>query len=187
MWHIWQKWKITHSGGNYFDMRPICRPVLSYFDDAPRFSQVFNAHQDFHQFPNLIRLLGQISEDESLHLVWQKNLQRILLKAARNSLEIQLIIWFGKNYELQIWLIATTSFWDIFITSTNIFIQINSQFPNFVPQTKIFAEKSRPEFPSEDFIKNVVRTEGTFINKLDQQVLAKIGQWSLFGIITDKW
>ena len=160
---------------------------LSYFDDAPRFSQVFDAHQDFHQFPNLIRLLGQISEDESVHLVWQKNLQRILLKAARNSLEIKLIIWFGKNYEPQIWLIATTSFWDIFITSNNIFIQINSQFSNFVPQTKIFAEKSRAEFPSEDFIKNVVRTEGTFINKLDQQALAKIGQWSLFGIITDKW
>ena len=44
-WHIWQKWKIARFG-NYFDMmkqqRPICRPVLSYFD-APRFSPVFFA------------------------------------------------------------------------------------------------------------------------------------------------
>ena len=92
-WHIWQKWKVAHSD-NYFDTMkqgPICRSVLSYFDARQDFHS-FLTVPDFHRFSHLIRLLGGISEDEPVqwfHFVWQKNLQRILLKAARNSLEMK--------------------------------------------------------------------------------------------------
>ena len=66
------------------------------------------AHKHFHHFHALHLTSGSpLSEDESFHFVWQKNLQRILLKAARNSLEIRclnMIKWFT------LWWLP---FWDI--------------------------------------------------------------------------